>query len=165
MAAQISEGDRYLGRAVDVIYLDFWRAFDTVYHNLLIGKVKKQELDEWTVRWIEDCSRWTCLSKGVGLDDLQRYLCILTILWFCGEKGNFFSKSFLVFTNNIPLKYCDFFNITFISLVFFCHENLFEVVVSQKVKFTKCSPESNLVSIYNICSVLKFLSGTFVHAF
>ncbi|XP_064901183.1 uncharacterized protein LOC135577216 [Columba livia] len=41
-------------RAVDVVYLDFSKAFDTVSHNILIGKVKKCRLDEWTVRWIEN---------------------------------------------------------------------------------------------------------------
>ncbi|GAB0209185.1 mitochondrial enolase superfamily member 1 [Grus japonensis] len=42
------------GRAVDVVYLDFSKAFDTVSHNILIGKLRKCGLDEWTVRWIEN---------------------------------------------------------------------------------------------------------------
>jgi len=42
------------GRAVDVVYLDFSKAFDTVSHNILIGKFRKCGLDEWTVRWIEN---------------------------------------------------------------------------------------------------------------
>jgi len=42
------------GRAVDVIYLDFSKAFDTVSHNILPGKLRKCGLDEWTVRWIEN---------------------------------------------------------------------------------------------------------------
>jgi len=37
-------------RALDVIYLDFSKAFDTVSHNILIGKVRKHGLDEWTLR-------------------------------------------------------------------------------------------------------------------
>jgi len=40
------------GRAVDVIYLDFSKAFDTVSQNILIGELRKGGLDEWTVRWI-----------------------------------------------------------------------------------------------------------------
>jgi len=40
-------------RAVDVVYLDFSKAFDTVSHNILLGKLRKCGLDEWTVRWIE----------------------------------------------------------------------------------------------------------------
>ncbi|GAB0192436.1 mitochondrial enolase superfamily member 1 [Grus japonensis] len=42
------------GRAVDDVYLNFSKAFDTVFHNILIGKLRKCGLDEWTVRWIEN---------------------------------------------------------------------------------------------------------------
>jgi len=34
-----------VGRAVDVVYLDFSKAFDTVSHNILIGKLRKCGLD------------------------------------------------------------------------------------------------------------------------
>jgi len=40
------------GRAVYVVYLDFSKAFDTVSHNILLGKLRKCGLDEWSVRWI-----------------------------------------------------------------------------------------------------------------
>ncbi|GAB0209616.1 mitochondrial enolase superfamily member 1 [Grus japonensis] len=42
------------GRAVDVVYLDFSKAFDTVSYNILTGKLRKRGLDEWTVRWVEN---------------------------------------------------------------------------------------------------------------
>jgi len=42
------------GRAVDVVYLDFSKAFDTVSHNILLRKLRKYGLDEWSVRWIEN---------------------------------------------------------------------------------------------------------------
>jgi len=42
------------GRATDVVYLDFSKAFDTVSHNILLGKLRKCGLDEWSVRWIEN---------------------------------------------------------------------------------------------------------------
>jgi len=41
-------------RAVDVVYLDFSKAFDTVSHNTLLGKLRKCGLDEWSVKWIEN---------------------------------------------------------------------------------------------------------------
>ncbi|PKU32031.1 rna-directed dna polymerase from mobile element jockey- hypothetical protein [Limosa lapponica baueri] len=40
------------GRAVDIAYLYFSKAFDTVSHNILIDKLRKCRLDETTVRWI-----------------------------------------------------------------------------------------------------------------
>jgi len=42
------------GRAVDVVYLDFRKAFDTGWHDIILGKLRKCGLDEWSVRWIEN---------------------------------------------------------------------------------------------------------------
>jgi len=42
------------GRAVDVVCLDFSMVFVTVSHNILLGKLRKCGLDEWSVRWIEN---------------------------------------------------------------------------------------------------------------
>jgi len=39
---------------VNVVYLDFSKAFDTVSHNILLGKLRKCGLDECSVRWIEN---------------------------------------------------------------------------------------------------------------
>jgi len=39
---------------VDAVYLDFSKAFDTVSHNTLIGKLRKCGLDKQTARWIEN---------------------------------------------------------------------------------------------------------------
>ncbi|CAM5100811.1 unnamed protein product [Eretmochelys imbricata] len=67
------------GKAVDVLFLDFSKAFDTVSHSILASKLKKYGLDECTIRWIEswlDCraqrvlingsmSSWQPVSSGV----------------------------------------------------------------------------------------------------
>ena len=37
-----------------VFYLVFSKAFDTVSHNILVGKLKKFGMGEWTVRWIKN---------------------------------------------------------------------------------------------------------------
>ena len=42
------------GRAVDVIYLDFSKAFNSVSHDILLAKLRKCGIDEWTVRWVEN---------------------------------------------------------------------------------------------------------------
>ncbi|PKU48766.1 rna-directed dna polymerase from mobile element jockey- hypothetical protein [Limosa lapponica baueri] len=42
------------GRAVDIVYLDFIKAFDTVLHKILIEKLLMYSLHEQSVRWIEN---------------------------------------------------------------------------------------------------------------
>uniref|UniRef100_K7F1Q8 Reverse transcriptase domain-containing protein n=1 Tax=Pelodiscus sinensis TaxID=13735 RepID=K7F1Q8_PELSI len=68
-----------MGKSVDVIYLDFSKAFDTVSHNILASKLRECGLDKWTVRWIErwlegraqrvvingSMSGWRSVSSGV----------------------------------------------------------------------------------------------------
>ncbi|CAM4391405.1 unnamed protein product, partial [Lepidochelys olivacea] len=67
------------GKAVDVLFLDFSKAFDTVSHSILVSKLKKYGLDECTIKWVEswlDCwaqrvvingsmSSWQPVSSGV----------------------------------------------------------------------------------------------------
>ncbi|CAM5161388.1 unnamed protein product [Natator depressus] len=42
-----------MGKAVDVIHLDLSKAFDTVSHSILVSRLKKYGLDEWTIKWME----------------------------------------------------------------------------------------------------------------
>ncbi|CAM5142040.1 unnamed protein product [Natator depressus] len=67
------------GKALDVLFLDFSKVFDTVSHSIIASNLKKYGLDEWTIRWIEswlDCraqrvmingsmSSWQPVSSGV----------------------------------------------------------------------------------------------------
>uniref|UniRef100_K7EWB4 Reverse transcriptase domain-containing protein n=1 Tax=Pelodiscus sinensis TaxID=13735 RepID=K7EWB4_PELSI len=68
-----------VGKAVDVIYLDFGKAFVMVSHNILASKLRECGLDKWMERWIErwlegqaqwvvingSMSGWQSVSSGV----------------------------------------------------------------------------------------------------
>ena len=41
------------GQAVDVVYLDFSKAFDTVPHNIIVEKLAAHGLDGCTLCWVK----------------------------------------------------------------------------------------------------------------
>lgn len=42
------------GRAVDIVYVNFSKAFDTVSYNIFVRKLNNSVIAEWTVRWVEE---------------------------------------------------------------------------------------------------------------
>jgi len=42
------------GGAADIVCRDFSKAFNTISHSILVMKLRKRGIDEWTVRWIEN---------------------------------------------------------------------------------------------------------------
>jgi len=58
------------GRAVGVVYLDFSKALDTVSCNILVGKLRKCGLDEWSVRWIQNWMNGRTQSAELAVQSL-----------------------------------------------------------------------------------------------
>ena len=55
-----------MGKAVNVVYLDFSEVFNIVSHSLLLDKLSRHRVDGWSVRWIGN--RLTGHTQKVVID-------------------------------------------------------------------------------------------------
>ena len=53
-------------KAVDIVYLDFSKAFDMVSHSILLGKLAARGLDRYTLlwvrNWLEGHAQWVVVN-------------------------------------------------------------------------------------------------------
>ena len=56
------------GYRIDAIYLDYWKAFDTVPHKRLVMKLQNCRIDGKLLNWLKDflISSWADVLSGVG---------------------------------------------------------------------------------------------------
>jgi len=52
------------GKAVDVVYLDLSKAFDTVSHSILLEKPVAHGLDGCTLHWVKKLVGWLGPKSG-----------------------------------------------------------------------------------------------------
>ncbi|TRZ07610.1 hypothetical protein HGM15179_019496 [Zosterops borbonicus] len=53
-------------KAVDVVYLDFSKAFDTVSHGILLEKLAAHDLDRYTLHWVQNWLGVQALTECYG---------------------------------------------------------------------------------------------------
>ena len=59
------------GKAVNVVYLDFSKAFDTISHSILLEKLAAHGLDGCTLRWVKNLAGWLGPKSGGEWSSIQ----------------------------------------------------------------------------------------------
>ncbi|GAB0179477.1 mitochondrial enolase superfamily member 1 [Grus japonensis] len=62
------------GKAVDVVYLDFSKAFDTVSHSILLEKLAAHGLDGCTLLWLVASHKWCSPGLSTGASYLNIFI-------------------------------------------------------------------------------------------
>ena len=71
-----------VGSPVDIIYLDFQKAFDKVPHQRLLLKLKAHGIGDSITDWIEQyrCSRWRSFKLEIGFEWGTSRISIMTYI-------------------------------------------------------------------------------------
>ncbi|KAK4810025.1 LOW QUALITY PROTEIN: hypothetical protein QYF61_005088 [Mycteria americana] len=97
----ISFYDKWMrGKAVDVVYLDFSKAFDRVSHSLLLERLAAHGLDGCTLRWIKNwldgrmspglCWRSPLQAQNPPLNHVPKHHIYTSFKYFQGWRLNHF---------------------------------------------------------------------------